>query len=106
MSDRKKRLIIEMNADGWGAEVISMGEFDAVTDKQQKLDQEGLLLMVADLDRCEHGRHAGDSCFDCKGPSHGNPHLIRGGVIGYDLTGRPYILPRNRSKSHIEDWRP
>jgi hypothetical protein len=31
----------------------------------------------ADLDRCEHGRHSIDSCFDCPGgQSHGNPFLL------------------------------
>lgn len=31
----------------------------------------------ADLDRCEHGRHSIDSCFDCpEGQSHGNPYLL------------------------------
>jgi hypothetical protein len=29
------------------------------------------------LDRCEHGRHSIDSCFDCPGgQSHGNPFLF------------------------------
>jgi hypothetical protein len=30
----------------------------------------------SDLDRCEHGRHSIDSCYDCpNGQSRGNPYL-------------------------------
>lgn len=29
--------------------------------------------LVLDLDRCEHGRHEGDVCGSCGGPSKGNP---------------------------------
>jgi hypothetical protein len=30
----------------------------------------------ADLDRCEHGRHSIDHCFDCPGGNKGNPFLF------------------------------
>ena len=29
-----------------------------------------------DLDRCEHGRHSIDHCFDCPGGNKGNPFLL------------------------------
>lgn len=52
-----------------------------------------------DLDRCPHGRHAGDACAGWTGPevhdggceggiSLGNPHLSPGQHIGYDISGR------------------
>lgn len=30
-------------------------------------------VLVSDLDRCPHGRHKGDVCGGCNGPSLGNP---------------------------------
>lgn len=39
----------------------------------------------ADLDRCEHGRHSIDSCYDCPGGlSHGNPFLLTPVPVGND----------------------
>lgn len=32
-----------------------------------------MATIVSDLDRCEHGRHEGDVCSSCGGPSKGNP---------------------------------
>lgn len=46
----------------------------------------------ADLDRCEHGRHSIDHCFDCPGGvSSGNHFLLSGvpGVNGYP--GREHV---------------
>jgi hypothetical protein len=46
------------------------------------------LRILADLDRCEHGRHEGDICSGatgCNGPSKGNPLLVTGAVIGHTL---------------------
>src|SRR6266536_3282851 len=39
-----------------------------------------LRSLVGNLDRCEHGRHVGDICSGCDGPSHGNPHADADGV--------------------------
>ena len=40
----------------------------------------------ADLDRCEHGRHSIDRCFDCPaGTSSGNPFLINPDRTGYTM---------------------
>lgn len=38
-------------------------------------------MLVADLDRCEHGRHEGDVCSGCGGPSHGGV-LDEGVLVG------------------------
>ncbi|MFH8813055.1 hypothetical protein ACH4GZ_38650 [Streptomyces hygroscopicus] len=61
--------------------------------------------LVADLDRCEHGRHRGDSCGDCGSESHGNPHLTPGQVIGYGLHGDRIVMPDRESKHEISAWR-
>lgn len=50
---------------------------------------------LSDLDRCLHGRHAIDNCFDCPGGwSAGNPYLVDGQRIGTDLYGRPILVGR------------
>lgn len=41
--------------------------------------------ILGDLDRCEHGRHEGDDCSSCGGPSKGNPKFPAGEAIGYTL---------------------
>ena len=47
---------------------------------------------LSDLDRCEHGRHSVDSCFDCPGRySAGNAFLTNGQRIGTDYAGRPIL---------------
>ena len=49
--------------------------------------------LLADLDRCEHGRHDGDPCFGCPdGVSPGNPHMRPGQVIGYGLDGIEIVV--------------
>lgn len=58
-------------------------------------------LLVFDLDRCEHGRHEGDWCSGCNGPSLGNPFM--GGSrrvepfscrqIGFNISGDPIAIP-------------
>lgn len=68
-----------------------------------------LAKILADFDRCVHGRHRADSCFDClAGRSTGNPHLPSPGwAVGYDYGGRPYVVPaEGRSFSDPEAWRP
>lgn len=62
--------------------------------------------MLADLDRCRHGRHRGDVCSGCHGQSVGNPfaqgnlaYLVEDhegapyphGTIGIDINGRPIV---------------
>jgi hypothetical protein len=64
--------------------------------------QQAAQRFVDDLTRCEHGRHAGDACFDCEGSvSHGNPRQ-RGKdprtdageqIVGFTLGGtHAYVL--------------
>lgn len=68
-----------------------------------------LANILRDLDRCLHGRHAADSCFDCPGGhSSGNPILQRGQVIGYSVYGAPIFMPDSTLGQHAGDvnvWR-
>lgn len=61
--------------------------------------------ILADLDRCEHGRHEGDDCGSCGSMSHGNPHLPPGHVIGYGLRGNQIIRPAREHKHDPAAWR-
>ena len=61
--------------------------------------------VLADLDRCEHGRHEGDACFSCPdGQSHGNPHMSPGQIIGYGLDGVPIVVPGRDRKNDPANW--
>ena len=66
---------------------------------------EGLASVLSDLDRCVHGRHEGDTCADCGGPSKGNHHLPTGTVIGYDVHGKPIVTPGREHKHDPQAWR-
>ncbi|MDX3759307.1 hypothetical protein [Streptomyces sp. AK02-04a] len=61
--------------------------------------------LLADLDRCEHGRHQGDACGSCGPWSHGNPHLKPGSVIGYGLRGDAIVMPAREFKHNPTAWR-
>jgi hypothetical protein len=71
--------------------------------------------ILRDLDRCPHGRHSGDTCAGWDGRpesgcpsgwSEGNPHLpAPGQVVGYDLGGRPYVVPPAHRGGDPEGWR-
>jgi hypothetical protein len=61
--------------------------------------------LVADLDRCMHGRHEGDDCGDCGGASRGNHHLRPGTVIGYGLRGDQIVMPDRDHKHDPAAWR-
>lgn len=64
--------------------------------------------LVADLDRCQHGRHQGDACGPadaCTGTSAGNPHLRPGTVIGYGLRADPIVMPDRDHKHDPAAWR-
>jgi len=63
--------------------------------------------ILSDLDRCEHGRHEGDECYGCGGPSKGNPVVREWNtehgtdrIVGYGIAGdnRPIRLPRRGEK--------
>jgi len=59
--------------------------------------------ILGNLDRCQHGRHIGDPCagYDPSRPrsgcaggySNGNPFLVPGQPIGYDMYGGVYVVP-------------
>ncbi|MGW8679598.1 hypothetical protein ACWGNN_00765 [Streptomyces sp. NPDC055817] len=69
-------------------------------------DPEGVwAALVANLDRCEHGRHQGDDCGSCGGVSRGNPHMIPGSVIGYGLRGDKIVMPDRDHKHDPAAWR-
>lgn len=62
------------------------------------------------LDRCAHGRHAGDECgtamynsTSCPGTSTGNPHMPPGTVIGYHLRGR-IVVPPHADRHNPDAW--
>jgi hypothetical protein len=52
----------------------------------------------SDLDRCVHGRHSTDPCFNCPGgQSAGNLYLEDGARIGTTLYGEPIVVQTKRS---------
>jgi len=60
------------------------------------------------LDRCEHGRHAADSCWSCPGgQSSGNLFLTAGTRIGTTLYGEAIVVPesvRGETMSDCNRW--
>jgi len=65
-----------------------------------------LAAVLADLDRCQHGRHEGDDCGDtCGFRSKGNPHIRTGDVIGYGLRGEQIVMPSRDDKHDPKAWR-
>jgi hypothetical protein len=63
--------------------------------------------MVNDLDRNENGRHEGDvDCGDPTGVSQGNPRLHTGDILGYDIGGRPYVMPPRGQRHDPDAWGP
>ncbi|MFE2710564.1 hypothetical protein ACFXKI_00885 [Streptomyces mirabilis] len=79
-------------------------EDDAAIEGSRRRDA-GLLAVLADLDRCMHGRHQGDDCGSCGGPSKGNHHLRPGAVIGYGLRGDRIVMPDRDYKHDPAAWR-
>ncbi len=65
-----------------------------------------LAAILADLDRCIHGRHEGDTCAECGGPSKGNPNFRTGQVIGYGLYADQIVMPPRERRSEPRAWRP
>lgn len=61
--------------------------------------------ILAALDRCEHGRHAADTCWSCPGgQSTGNLFLVAGTRIGTTLYGQPIIVPDNPRRGESTKW--
>jgi hypothetical protein len=68
-------------------------------------DTAELVRILADLDRCQHGRHAADRCDGCGGQSSGNPLLPPGQHIGHGLRGDPIYVPPTADRWKPEAWR-
>jgi hypothetical protein len=61
--------------------------------------------LVADLDRCMHGRHSQDPCGSCGGQSKGNHHLPPGRVFGYGLRLDQIVVPAPEDRHNPAAWR-
>lgn len=61
--------------------------------------------ILFDLDRCLHGRHEGDVCSGCNGPSVGNPLVDASRLLGFDLSGRDIVLPAAADMGDPDAWR-
>lgn len=76
-------------------------------ERAKRIELEGYAIMLADLDRNEHGRHEGYAdVYDPSGMSRGNPHLSTGDVLGYSLHGQyRYVVPEPRRRGQLDAWR-
>jgi len=68
-------------------------------------ETKALAQVLLDLDRCMHGRHQGDECGSCNGPSKGNPNMPPGRVIGYGLYADPIVVPERADRHDAKAWR-
>lgn len=80
--------------------------------RDQLARAQALVAVLADLDRCEHGRHQTDHCSGCaqssrsNGPSLGNPIArMHGGQLGYDIGGNPIVVPERARMHEPRAWR-
>ncbi|MFE9684142.1 hypothetical protein [Streptomyces sp. NPDC006285] len=100
----------------WDKRLVELGQAlarrpRAVTKPDDTVEQArerwalSLVGILADLDRCPHGRHEGDVCGSCGGLSTGNPHLGPGRVLGYGVYGAPIVLPLRNDKTNPAAWR-
>jgi len=61
--------------------------------------------IVSDLDRNPNGRHEGDADVGAQGGvSQGNPRFVTGDVVGYQLGGRPIIMPPRGRRHDPAAW--
>lgn len=60
--------------------------------------------LIAELDRCQHGRHAADPCFGCPEGNQGNPFLVPGTRIGTTLYGQPIMVPEFDRRYDPKAW--
>ncbi len=60
--------------------------------------------LLLNLDRCEHGRHSIDYCWNCGSTSVGNPHIQTGQLLGYDYKGDYIIVPEIDLRQDIKNW--
>jgi hypothetical protein len=69
------------------------------------IKREWLADVLLALDRCEHGRHAADTCTACPGgQSTGNLICPPGTRLGTDMYGRPILMPDPRVRYEAEYW--
>lgn len=73
--------------------------------RAESLRANAYLSVLSDLSRCEHGRHLGDMCSSCGGPSIGNTILTPGMVVGHDISGRPITVPARAQFASADEWR-
>lgn len=61
--------------------------------------------LLADLDRCTHGRHHGDPCADCGGYSSGNLYIKEGDRLGTGKAGEALVVPHRVYLPDAKEWR-
>ncbi|WP_405925455.1 hypothetical protein [Streptomyces sp. NBC_00035] len=100
----------------WDARLVEFGEAlarrpgavtkadDTAADARERWAFQ-MVGILADLDRCRHGRHEGDRCDSCGGLSTGNPNLGPGRTLGYGVYGSPIVLPTRDRKTNPAAWR-
>ncbi|GAB3910641.1 hypothetical protein [Microbispora bryophytorum] len=83
------------------------GEIRALEMEMDWRQRNGELAQVLmDLDRCEHGRHAADSCSHCPdGQSTGNLLLPPGTVIGTGRRSTKIVVPSPDRRRDPTAWR-
>jgi hypothetical protein len=101
----RRRWVADDSPDGGYFVAVSWKEIAQEQAKEiERLQQ--FQTMISDLDRNEHGRHEGDiDAFDHTGISRGNPNLRTGAIIGYDISGRPYVMPPREVRHDPEAWK-
>jgi hypothetical protein len=86
-------------------------------DVRSKVEGSWQAKLVANLDRCPHGRHEGDTCAGWTGPgpfdggcyggwSTGNPNFRPGITFAWGISGTPkYSIPVERNeRSEGKSW--
>lgn len=87
--------------DGTGRKVPPLEQLRRLRVETQQL--QGLTRVLGDLDRCEHGRHEGDVCTACGGPSHGN-QFLSDRRVGTNLSAQPLRVPARGKGYEADDW--
>lgn len=90
-----------------GGYFLQMTWKEVAEDRQEEiLRLQEFQKIVVDLDRNENGRHEGDyDVGDPTGVSQGNPKLKTGDILGYDISGRPYVMPERAKRHNPTAWR-
>lgn len=74
-------------------------------ERNARLEAERWRSIVADLHRNPTGRHEGDvDGNDPTGVSQGNPRFAAGDIVGWNISGRPYIYPPAAERYRFESW--